>query len=674
MTRLLALLLAALFLAFPIRAAFVTPLVPFWLQAGWVLLAVGATLRPVWRAHILLAAFPLLPWVPVEAKGVPFGIVHLLVLSQALPWLIEIVRGRARPPTDALSGAWIAFTLVAVCSAIVQFSGYALVFEHPADFWRELASYLRGYIFDAPGVDVSNMVIAPTTILDGALAFAIVRVSSAPTGALVRTFTASAVAVGTLGIWQAYSGAGLRQPWRINDPGIVRINSTFTDPNALAAYCAALLPVIAGVAGASAARERATWAAGALVVAIALVMTAGRMGMLAALVGLAIFSAGLLWVGLDRQDASPLVRRYLRRAIGAMTVAGLIIVLTLTAFGTAVDARHEGQRTYLHTWLYTLNLRRPLQETSKGRLAIWSVAMAMAADRPVFGVGVGRIYRLFPNYSAEVPGVPERMPMSAHNTFLNVSAELGLVGLAVWLALLALIAITGWTAVVPRGPPRAGREEAALSARETWLALGLLSGACALMTTMVTGDRYILREDVVLLAGLSALIARASRERNEAVSHLARSPKAGATWWLSKAVWASALLVLVTLPVRVWVERRDMRLDRVTSGLHHPEPGKDGQTFRWTGPRAVFYAPREARMLAFKIRSVAPFPQQVEVLVRDTPVARFSLTDHGWREARYTLPPPRGAGHHRIEIRVSPTWTPPNDPRELGAMVTWEFR
>jgi hypothetical protein len=55
-------------------------------------------------------------------------------------------------------------------------------------------------------------------------------------------------------------------------------------------------------------------------------------------------------------------------------------------------------------------------------------------------------------------------------------------------------------------------------------------------------------------------------------------------------------------------------------------------------------------------------------------VARFDLPDHTWRQARYLLPASGDTGYHRIEIRVSPTWSAPDDPRELGVMVDWQFR
>ena len=60
----------------------------------------------------------------------------------------------------------------------------------------------------------------------------------------------------------------------------------------------------------------------------------------------------------------------------------------------------------------------------------------MIENRPAFGIGVGRIYRLFGYYARDLGDLPAGMTFSAHSTFLNIGAELGLVGLLAWLGLL----------------------------------------------------------------------------------------------------------------------------------------------------------------------------------------------------------------------------------------------
>ena len=134
-----------------------------------------------------------------------------------------------------------------------------------------------------------------------------------------------------------------------------------------------MLPLVLGLAGQRRGRVRAWWIAGAVAVGIALVMTAGRIAAVAALIGVCTLAALIVRAGVDRIDPSPLMRRLFRR--GTPVVAGTIVVavIGLAVAGTMRDARHAGQSSYLDTWLYTFNLRRPL-EAAKGRLAIWHTA------------------------------------------------------------------------------------------------------------------------------------------------------------------------------------------------------------------------------------------------------------------------------------------------------------
>jgi hypothetical protein len=87
----------------------------------------------------------------------------------------------------------------------------------------------------------------------------------------------------------------------------------------------------------------------------------------------------------------------------------------------------------------------------------------------------------------------------------------------------------------------------------------------------------------------------------------------------------------------------------------------------------VFHVASSLTTVTVTVRSLAPFPQRVEVLVERTPVAVLNLTEHDWVPTRLVLPKTRGR-YHRLELRVSPTWQAPRDGRELGVMLAWEGR
>ena len=68
------------------------------------------------------------------------------------------------------------------------------------------------------------------------------------------------------------------------------------------------------------------------------------------------------------------------------------------------------------------------------RRVMWQAALGMIRDRPLLGHGVNTFMA---NYLAYWVG-GERMPRYAHNCYLQVAAETGLIGLATFLALLGL--------------------------------------------------------------------------------------------------------------------------------------------------------------------------------------------------------------------------------------------
>jgi O-antigen ligase len=661
MSRLVALAAAAFFLAFPLRAALIDARVPLVFKLGFALLLVVGSTRPGWRAYILIAGVPLVPWLPFEHRHLPHGIVHLLVLSQALPWLVESVfRRRSARPSDMTSAWWAVLVLVAACSVVVDYVAYATTFASRPAFLMELTSHLSRYVFERPSMDFQNMLVAVSTLADGALAFALVKHASATTERLACTAAGTAIVVSLAGMWQAFTGIGLRRAWRDYDPFITRINATFSDPNALAAFLAVMVPLTLALAGgARDSRRRGVWMAGAAVCLVTLLTTAGRIGSGAALVGVGVLAIGAWRLDLDLADPSRFVRTHFRALVRLATVVIVCAVLLLAALGTALDARHESQRSYVDTWLYTLNLRRPLNETAKGRIAIWKTAIAMIEDRPVFGVGAGRIYRVFQNYSQSVPDAPKGVALSAHNTFLNIGAELGLVGLAAWLGLLASVAWAG-----ARQLRSSARES---EAADTWLRLGLLAGFSALVVTMTTGDRTILREDAVLMGIVSALIVRGGSTRDETASEVRQR-----RWpWVPLCLGA---LVVATLPLRLQAARQDVRLDRVMIGLYAEEREQDGTRFRWSSERAIFHVPASASALTLRVRSLAPFPQDVRVLVDGAPITHLRLTDHNWQAARALLPRQRSSHYHRVEVLAEPIWSGPADPRPLGVMLSWDWK
>ena len=107
-------------------------------------------------------------------------------------------------------------------------------------------------------------------------------------------------------------------------------------------------------------------------------------------------------------------------------------------------------------------LVRPLNATPSQAVNIrWmflETTARMLADHPVFGVGIGQYARWSTHYSS-----PELLQIytreNAHNNFAQIAGELGVVGLASFIAVLALCL---WPA--RRGPPAIAPALAGLAA------------------------------------------------------------------------------------------------------------------------------------------------------------------------------------------------------------------
>jgi O-antigen ligase len=216
-----------------------------------------------------------------------------------------------------------------------------------------------------------------------------------------------------------------------------RITGTNLDPNELASV------LVAGVAlsGAVAANLRgrpglrqAAFAAGAFCV-LGTFLTTSRGGLIA--LG-ALLVAAILFSG-----------RWRPRVIVAASVIALA-----TFYYFAVIAPPEARERIQHT---TQGETRLLE----GRTTIWQVAERAVAANPVKGVGGGNFKTASRHYLLQ-PGAVARSdliidtPLVAHNTYLQILAELGIVGLALFGAIIlfslrsALVAAQNFAAIGDR--------------------------------------------------------------------------------------------------------------------------------------------------------------------------------------------------------------------------------
>ncbi len=162
-----------------------------------------------------------------------------------------------------------------------------------------------------------------------------------------------------------------------------------------------------------------------------------------AILGLATMGTALImswsrgaWLGFAAAFTL-MILAYSRRAavLFALVCLPAALVLLMGSFQALPQTIVQRLTDFL-PYLHTLDVRGvKLTDANYAvveRLAHWQAAWGMFSDRPWLGVGIGNYEPVYPSYS--LPGWTEPLG-HAHNYYLNITAEAGLIGLAAYLIL-----------------------------------------------------------------------------------------------------------------------------------------------------------------------------------------------------------------------------------------------
>jgi len=169
-----------------------------------------------------------------------------------------------------------------------------------------------------------------------------------------------------------------------------------------------------------------------------------------------IFSASAVTV-LPIMVAFALGRRGWKRSFGVVCLGVTLLAILLAASRGAFlalavlmllqmrDARHRGKFVAIGLVILLLFLISPVSpldrlihpsisdtQSSELRLQLWSISFRIIADHPILGVGLWQFAPYMHKYMP--PGLDLQFYVP-HNTFLQTAVELGLVGLALFLAI-----------------------------------------------------------------------------------------------------------------------------------------------------------------------------------------------------------------------------------------------
>lgn len=260
-------------------------------------------------------------------------------------------------------------------------------------------------------------------------------------GWLLGALLVAACVQAIIGVYQFVGGSGAPHLW-ILDYRYFRAFGSFGQPNPFGAFMGMTLPLALGAAfGAFSmvwqphGTARRMW-----------LMLAGALGAAAALIGIGLavsWSRGA-WLGFGAALGVLILLAPRQRGLGvvmAVGCAGVLLLATISgSLPSALLARFSDFAQDLTGFQDVRGV--PISDANYAvveRLAHWQAALSMADESPLFGVGFGGYEAAYGRHAL----VNWQLALGhAHNYYLNVLAETGLVGLlayvGMWFALIRL--------------------------------------------------------------------------------------------------------------------------------------------------------------------------------------------------------------------------------------------
>ena len=348
--------------------------------------------RPEYGLYLLILAVPFGSVREIAISGLTVGAAEALVGLVLAAWLAKMVATREiniiHPPLLLPLLIFLGAILLSLTGALSLKYSFKEILK-----WLEV---LGVYLFVANVVEKKQ---APVVVLLMLLA---------------------GIGQALLGFYQFFGRVG--PPAFVILGRFVRAYGTFEQPNPYGGYLGLVLPLACGV-----------------------LLGVGKLGYwrldiryLVAILGLATMGTALImswsrgaWLGFAAAFTL-MILAYSRRAAILFALVCLLIasVLLLGSFQALPQTIVQRLTDFL-PYLHTLDVRGvKLTDANYAvveRLAHWQAAWGMFSDRPWLGVGIGNYEPVYSAYS--LPGWTEPLG-HAHNYYLNIAAEAGLIGLA----------------------------------------------------------------------------------------------------------------------------------------------------------------------------------------------------------------------------------------------------
>jgi O-antigen ligase len=565
-----------------------------------VVLTAVTLAAPIEGLLALCALFPLggmigflcrLPWRGTQVS-------ESLVVAFLLGWFLRLTVQQRAPWRSPLLLPALSLTAIVSASAVV--STLAILSNRSSpDIGHDLVSILTGNHVGQPlGF---QPIYSGLELLLGLALFcaASFTTGSRPADArrVVRMLTVGLVAAATLNVVRfvqislpaadPISAARSYLQW-------LRINIHYGDLNAAGSVFGMILLVVVGLIRTTAGWERAGWSACLGVIASALWLAGSRTAIACVLVGAA---GAATFEALSSRPG---------RITRIVVTACAIVLIAAAAMMLLKFPRTQANTDPATAW--------------EIRMELLTRGARMVRDYPVFGVGVGRFLEESDRYATPGSFGPE----NSHNNFMQILAELGMVGFVTFAWLVSAVIAALRTA-----------SDGTSRTFAIWIAAGL----GAYLLSAMGGHPLIVFEAAApfwMLLGVAA--------------HTARAPVGvGGTRYVLPAVLA---VLVATLPIRVWATTWALLNPGSTVTWH-----VDGDVrYRDVGLADTLLVRRPTSNIVLPLRIAADRPEateaQVEIIVDGQAVNRVVVVSDRWTNVRVLFPRQAGFDHRRVVLRL----------------------
>ena len=256
---------------------------------------------------------------------------------------------------------------------------------------------------------------------------------------------------------------------------------------------------------------------------------------------------------------------------------------------------------------------------------------------------------------------------NAHNNFLQIGAEIGLVGLGLFVAWIGVGLARTATAL-------------AIAPHDARL-LGLAAGITAFVATWLSSHPLLVEEVAVpfwIQFGLTVALA-GSAQLNSTAAVSARSTEGAPRAWPRTAAALVAGLCLVMAATRVGRNPIGPPASADVDGFYGWETASDGARFRWSRQFASLFVPANVPRIRIPVRVPSELrmsrPLEVDVMIGGVFHNRATI-QCSWAMIEVGPPPvPPPTTFQRIDLKVNVAWQPAlyipgnADLRSVGVQV-----